>query len=221
METKNLNHIWSKLGLAAVGKPALIGLAAIVIMVAVFAGRIVIDAATATEIPIDRSIVEDDRVMLEQSNESSPSTVTTELYVHVSGAVKNPGLVIVAEGSRVVDAVEAAGGFSKNADEESVNLARKVADGEHIQVFKIGEEVAVNAGASSEKAITGNYQDHVNINSASEQELQSLPGIGPATASKIIDYRNSNGPFSQIDELKNVSGIGDKKFESIEDLICV
>ena len=217
MELTNWKTIGAKLGLATLGRPALIGLAAIMVMVAAFAGRIIIDAATATEIPLEHEQVGS----AEAENESMGSIVTSDVYVHVSGAVKEPGLVKLAEGSRVADAVDAAGGMTKKADEESINLARIVNDGEHIQVSEIGSTTTAETPAPSAQSELQNQTGLININNATEQELQNLPGIGPATASKIVEYRTSYGPFSQIEDITNVSGIGEKKFESIAGLICV
>ena len=221
MELTNWKSIRAKLGLATIGRPALIGLAAIVVMVAVFAGRIVIDAATATEITIQHDAAESEVNLSEELDEDTASASPDYIFVHVSGAVKDPGLVKLSYGSRVADAIEAAGGFSKKADDGSINLARKLEDGEHIQVFEVGKQTESFIDEFPEETSDSYQPNSVNINSATEQELQSLPGIGPATASKIIEYRNTNGPFSKIDELKNVSGIGDKKFESIASMICI
>ena len=140
------------------------------------------------------------------------------MYVHVSGAVQEPGLYELPEGSRIAAAVEAAGGFSEDAATDGVNLARVLFDGEQIVVPTI-EEAA--AGSTSEGSSTTSSSSLVNINTASASELDTLPGIGPATAEKIIADREANGPFTTIEDLKRVSGIGDKKYENLADLICV
>ena len=217
MELRNFENIGAKLGLAGLEKPVLIGLTAIMVMVAVFAGRIVIDAATATEITLEHEQEES----AQATDESSATQPAATVYVHISGAVKEPGLVMLPEGSRVADAVEAAEGFTKKADEDSINLARIVNDGEHIVVYETGMDNVQDQGNPPVDADSGNEDTYVNINTATEQELQALPGIGPATAAKIVDYRTINGPFSKTEDLTNVSGIGDKKYESIADKICV
>jgi competence protein ComEA len=148
--------------------------------------------------------------------------------VYVVGAVKKPGVYELAVGSRVNDAVKEAGGMTKKADISAVNLARVVADGEQITIPEMGEaarcdEPADNAQTMSTRntssAITADGK--VNINSASSEELQALPGIGEATASKIIASRETEGPFSSTEDLKRVSGIGEKKYAALADLITV
>lgn len=130
--------------------------------------------------------------------------VPTEITVHVTGEVKEPGLYSLDEGARVADAVEAAGGFTKDANPASVNLARGLRDGNQVQVFK--------RGASDQR---------ININTAPAWLLDTLEGIGPAIAEKIIEYRYQNGPFESVDDLKNVKGIGDSLLEKIRDKITV
>lgn len=156
------------------------------------------------------------------------------IMVHITGEVKNWGVIELPQGSRIIDAVNKAGGFTDDADVEAVNLAYVLSDG--IKVYipskneeKIGEfttEEYITAD-SGDNVITGGEKmeekknDLVNINKATQTELETLPGIGPSTALKIISYRNENGVFLSIEDIKNVSGIGDSKFESIRDLICV
>lgn len=119
--------------------------------------------------------------------------------VHVAGAVKSPGLYELPLGSRVAEAVEAAGGVTKKSAADSVNLARELIDGEQILV-----------GASGSSAQAG-----ISINSSSATQLEELPGIGPVLAERIVTHRTSNGPFTSIDQLGNVSGIGDSVLEQI------
>lgn len=154
------------------------------------------------------------------------------ICVHVSGCVANPGICYLNEGARVADAIEAVGGMTADAAAGSLNLARVVADGEQIDVMSMQEAAAaVEAGAAAQAAVSqgsaslgggstpGNGK--VNINTATSQELQTLSGIGESKAGKIIAYREANGAFSSVDELTNVSGIGDKTLESIRDAICI
>lgn len=134
------------------------------------------------------------------SDESAGSTGS--LLVHVAGSVKSPGLYQVPLGSRVADAIEAAGGVSKKSASDSVNLAREVVDGEQIVV-------GVKNGVT---------QSGISINNSSASELEELPGVGPVLAERIISYRNSNGPFQSVDQLGEVSGIGDSILEQIRTL---
>lgn len=164
------------------------------------------------------------------SESSSQDESAGSVVVYVTGAVAKSGVYSFANGARVKDAVDAAGGFSKKADASSLNLARPLVDGEQIQVLtrKQAKQAAGTAGASAAaSATTGSAASgasatgKVNINTASAEELKSLNGIGDATAQKIIAYREASGPFSKTEDLKNVSGIGDKKYAAIADMICV
>lgn len=154
------------------------------------------------------------------------------IIVHVTGAVNNEGIVEIKEGARVADAIKKAGGHTNEADLSKINLAYVLEDGQKIYVPYIGEE---NDSENKKTYISDNYgddnniegssnevgSDKVNINTANQTELETLPGVGTATASKIINYRNQNGKFKSIDDLKNVKGIGDSKFESIKENICI
>jgi competence protein ComEA len=141
---------------------------------------------------------------------SAPSTV---VLVHVLGSVVQPGLYELTDGSRSVDAIAAAGGFLDTADKASLNLARPVSDGEQLYVPAIGEAPPPMANGSA--------SDKVNLNTADEAALDTLPRVGPATASRIIQWRESNGRFSAIEDLLNVPGIGEKTFDGLKDLVTV
>ena len=140
------------------------------------------------------------------------------LYVHVLGAVERPGVYQFRDGDRVVDAIAAAGGFSPVADQQTVNLARFLSDGEQIVVAVQG---AVPPAAGSAPGVPGAPAGKININTASVAELDTLPRLGPAMAERIIAWRETNGRFSNIDDLLNVPGIGAKTFESLKDLVTV
>lgn len=150
------------------------------------------------------------------------------VIIHISGAVKNPGVYQLKSTDRVVDAVKIAGGITERANPDAINLAALLKDGQKIIIpYKISNQVTVESDKNISKNIEEVYSssssssDQININTADDHTLQSLPGIGPVLSQKIIDYRNLNGLFEVIDDIKDVSGIGEKKFEGIKDLICV
>ena len=140
-----------------------------------------------------------------------------EVFVHVSGAVAEPGLYVLAEGTRVLDAIAAAGGFAKDADEAAVNLARPLSDGEQLFVGTAGE--AAPSGAPRAAVAPGDGR--VNLNTAGMDELDTLPRIGPAMAQRILDWRESNGRFTSVEDLLAVPGIGDKMLEALRDLVTI
>lgn len=144
---------------------------------------------------------------------------TTPLLVHVLGAVVKPGLVELAAGSRVVDAVAAAGGFTAEADPAGVNLARPVVDGEQLVVLALGQAPPVaSGGAPGSAAQAGDGMVH--LNTADLAALDTLPRIGPALAQRIIDWRDANGPFTSVDQLREVTGIGDATFAGLVDRVA-
>ena len=152
---------------------------------------------------------------------ASPSAAP-ELVVDVCGAVARPGVYHLADGARVCDLIAAAGGVVSGAEMAAVNLAAKLSDGQQVVVPKKGQ-VAVGAapGAGGAPPAAGVPAAPVNLNTATAEQLDALPGVGPATAQKIIDYRTANGSFHSVDDLKNVSGIGDAKFQALKDLVTV
>lgn len=135
------------------------------------------------------------------------------VYVHVSGAVREPGLYRVPPGSRVLDAIAAAGGFADDADQAAVNLARPVSDGEQLHLPTPAE--AEKAGGA---AVDGGAVD---VNRADASALETLPGIGPALAARIVAWREEHGPFGSVDDLLAVAGIGDKVLAGLRDLVRV
>ena len=142
------------------------------------------------------------------------------IFVHVEGAVATPGLLELSEGSRVYDAIQAAGGFAEDARHDAVNLARVLTDGEQIIVPSTQSDGGSDA-APATAASAGTAAGKVNINTADVATLDTLPGIGASTAAKIVADREANGPFKTIEDLKRVSGIGDKKFSQLEGCITV
>lgn len=151
--------------------------------------------------------------------------VAGELWVHVAGSVVNPGVYALAPGSRVKDAVGAAGGPSADAEISAVNLAAEIADGEQVFVPSRNDPAATGATSPSPGSSGGNGQksgsQKVNINKADAAQLDTLPGIGPSTAEKIIAFRVTNGPFKSVEELQRVDGIGDAKFKQLAQHVTV
>ena len=143
-----------------------------------------------------------------------------KIKVYITGAVRYPGVIEVKEGCRLIDVIELAGGISDDADTTRINLALKVEDEGMYLIPKIGEEID-NGGFTNVLGDFSQGTDKIDINKASQEELETLYGIGPAKAKAIIDYREENGPFKQIEDLKNVSGIGAKTFEKLKDSIIV
>lgn len=159
-----------------------------------------------------------------------PAPTKEPIAVHVIGAVPRPGLYEFAKGARVQDAIDAAGGLLASANIGAINLAAPLEDGQQLNIpYKTGQEPAANdnnanslvlPGSTEEPANTSqDNKDLININTASAEELDSLPGIGPTLAQRIIAYREENGPFQTIEDIVNVSGIGSSTFENIKDLI--
>lgn len=135
--------------------------------------------------------------------------------MHVLGEVVRPGLVELAPGARVVDAIAAAGGFTQAADRGTVNLARPVADGEQLNVHAVGAAPAAAGGGG------GASDGLVHLNSAGLADLDTLPRIGPTIAQRILDWREKHGPFTSIDQLRDIPGIGDALFAGVVDRVAL
>jgi competence protein ComEA len=151
---------------------------------------------------------------------STVAPKSTAMVVHVAGAVASPGVYTVAPSARVTDAVSAAGGVVAEADPNAINLAAPLHDGERVYVPKVGETVAV-----AQIDGTGGGPDvpagPVNVNSATAEQLDVLPGVGPATAAAIVAHRRQHGPFSSVDQLGDVRGIGPAKLEALRGLVTL
>jgi competence protein ComEA len=150
--------------------------------------------------------------------ETTTTVAATTVVVHIAGAVLTPGVVELPVGSRVADGVAAAGGALVDADLAGVNLAALLLDGQQIYVPVVGEQpplTVVVAGGSVTSVVVG----PIDLNRASASELDQLPGVGPATAAAIVAHRDTNGPFSSVDDLEAVRGIGPAKVESLRPLV--
>ncbi len=167
--------------------------------------------------------------IVEESEETEVEQKNETIKVHITGAVKKSGIVEIEEKSRIGDAIEAAGGITEDANLTDVNLAYVVQDGQKICIPSIDEKqntitedtvVSAEAGYGVIEVHT-EYNTLVNINKANVTELMIIPGIGEATAAKIIEYRKTNGNFKKIEDIKKVSGIGDSKYNTIKEYITV
>lgn len=167
-----------------------------------------------------------------EDNKSEKDVGVKEITVYISGQVAKEGVVTLSSDKRLADAVEKLGGLTKNADTNNINLAMKLEDEKHYIIPKEGEVIQNNSDStqvtsnkdnnSSNNATQSDSQgSKININTADLKQLDNIPGVGEATANKILSYRDENGEFKSIEEIKNVNGIGDKKFENMKDLICV
>ena len=141
------------------------------------------------------------------------------IVVDISGAVKNPGIVITLEGTRLYEIFSEVGGLTEDACLDSVNQAAFLQDQQKIYIPN--KEEGKNSGIYNCQGPSNSYASLININSASSEALQTLNGVGPVTAQKIIDFRPKNGPFKKIEQLMDVSGIGQKTYDSLKDYITV
>ena len=167
---------------------------------------------------------EDIKLIREGAIRESPVQIDSKVYIDISGAVVNPGVYELKEGDRVIDVLKVCGGLSVEADrpwvDQNINRARPLKDGEKIYIPSVQdvrskiEDLRIETGQ-----VLSNQTSLVNINRATVAELDRLPGVGPAIAQRIIDYRQEKGGFVSVEEIKLVSGIGDKMFENIKDLI--
>ena len=165
--------------------------------------------------------------MSRESPSSDSAEAQTELKVYVSGAVRNPGVYTLRQDDRLQDAVEAAGGFTSEATPESVNLAMRVRDEEHYHIPRVGEtpppsgSLATLDARGTASTATSAASGLIDLNVASVDQLDTLPGIGQALATAIVTFREEHGPFESIEEITNVSRIGPATFEKIRDLVTV
>ena len=187
------------------------------------------ESENSSEIILNNDI---NQIQNEQVNEKIGIINEKEkVVIHVVGEVNSPGVVTLEEGARIIDAINAAGGKTEEADLSKINLAYVVEDGTQIYIPRINEnlnQVELISTEAGQSVVINNSNINeeenntkVNINTANKEKLETLPGIGETTAQKIIDYREQNGKFTKIEDLQNVSGIGEAKFNSLKDKITV
>jgi len=180
--------------------------------------------------------IEQQKIDNNENNVDSNKNDNLNIIVHISGAVNKEGVIELKENSRIADAIEKAGGLKDNACMDEINLAYKLEDGMKIYIPTIEEQKNENIKEESNNYIEKNnivgdtntnsnkqskQTTKVNINKATQTELEALPGIGPSIALKIVNYRKENGKFKSIEDLKQVNGIGDSKFNKIKNLITI
>lgn len=178
---------------------------------------------------------QDSQVIQENQSKTeaeSPSN-QNQIYIHIIGEVNNQGVIILEKGQRIIDAIEKAGGITKKADLSKVNLAYVLSDGQKVRIPSVDDKenveyVTQNSGNNT--LIEGGNQGasninlgggKVNINTATQTELETLTGIGPSLAARIIEYRGQNGKFKKVEELRNVKGIGQSKYDGIKEEVVV
>lgn len=184
-------------------------------------------AALSQEVTSSASSAEEETEKVESKTKTDEEG-SEQVTVDIKGAVKNPGVYELKAGARVHEAIQKAGGLTADAEAKSINQAQKLSDEAVVYVAKIGEEGADvtqtgqhQTNASNSAGIGSGKSDKVNLNKATEAELQTISGIGQKRASDIIAYRESNGSFKSVDDLKKVSGIGDKTLEKLKEYVTV
>lgn len=197
--------------------------------------NILIDGAENINIEDDEELNKSANFVDNKVAESNETVEIKEtIVIHITGEVKKEGVIYLEKGARIVDAIKEAGGETKNADLSQVNLAYELQDGQKIYIPNKNEKISQYIIGINGKTIdsngtnTGNESTNsnkegakVNINTATQNELDGLPGIGPALAQRIIDFREENGNFKSIEDIQNVKGIGNSKFDEIKDKIVV
>ena len=218
-------------------KKIIISVILIIILITAFLIYIFITNEEYSSMDLEATVVEKSENIVESEGKNTSENVNNnqvtedkeEIAVHITGEVKKQGIIYLEKGSRVADAIKKAGGETKNADLSQINLAYILQDGQKIYVPNKNEEISQyiteksgNNDTEENTTSNSNKEDKkVNINTANQSELDQLPGIGPSIAQKIIEYREENGNFKNIQELQNVKGIGNAKYEEIKDNVTV
>ena len=212
-------------------KKKIISIALVIALIIGFIIYMVINNQNDNEINFEELVTNQNNEENEQAGKDSENNTQEEtkkeIVVHITGEVKKEGVVYLEEGSRVVDAIKKAGGETKEADLSQVNLAYVLQDGQKIYIPNKNEKISAytseNMGENIEQNNTTTKKKgaKVNINTAGVEELDQLPGIGPAIAQRIIDYRKEHGECKKVEDVQEVKGIGDAKFSEIKDSITV
>ena len=217
-------------------KKIIISIISIIILVILFIVYLILnnheDNVLNWEEEIVMQNIQSEEIQENDISESSNEVVEeAKIVIHITGEVKKEGILYLEEGARIADAIKKAGGETEEADLTQVNLAYKLQDGQKIYIPNKNEKVSTyitdNSGNNilTEGNNTQNGEkggnEKVNINTANQSELDSLPGIGPSLAQRIIDYREENGAFKSIEELQNVKGIGNAKYEDIKNDVTI
>lgn len=192
-------------------KKKIIGSAVILIILSLFLIVVYVNSKPIDDVSNNKEEIFREQSAAGNTMEQSSSDIT----VYINGEVKNPGVYKLKQDSRVQDLVKACGGFTNEANSYKLNLAKKLKDEDYIYVDKKSD----NENLQLQNGLQGETSENakININTATKEELKTIPGIGDVTAQKIIDYREQNGGFSSIEDLKNVDRIGDKTLEKIKD----
>ena len=219
-------------------KKKIISIALVIALIIGFIIYMVINNQNDNEINFEELVTNQNNEENEQAGKDSENNTQEEtkkeIVVHITGEVKKEGVIYLKKGARIVDAIKEAGGETKEADLSQVNLAYELQDGQKIYIPNKNEKVSQyiistngetidsnGANTGNESTSTSKEGAKVNINTATQNELDGLPGIGPALAQRIIDLREENGNFKSIEDIQNVKGIGDSKFDEIKDKIVV
>ena len=195
-------------------KKKIIGSAVILIILSLFLIIFYVNSKSVNDISSSK-----EDIFKEQSNDSVVEQSSNNIIVYINGEVKSPGVYKLEQDSRVGDLIKACGGFTNEANSYKLNLAKKLKDEDYIYVDKKldNENLQLQNGMQGET--TENVK--ININSATKEELKTIPGIGDVMAQKIIDYREQNGSFSSVEDSKNIDRIGDKTLEKIKDKVDI
>ena len=202
-------------------KPIIIGALVLIIMLIVIIVYIGMQTKEYTNYEQLEISSEESKVQEEEQ------TAITTIKVHIAGSVVTEGIVELEEGARIADAIQSAGGTTADANMQKINLAHKLQDGQKIYIPNLNEDetAIIENGGITESATasrtTINSTGKININTATQTELELVTGVGPSTATKIIEYREENGKFQTVEDIKNVPGIGDSKYESMKEQITV
>ncbi|MCK2028292.1 ComEA family DNA-binding protein [Microbacterium sp. KSW4-6] len=199
--------------------------AAVVLALVVLSAAVGLGILRGQAAPVETVSIGDESIGDESTGATAAAGATApggELYVHVLGAVEKPGLYVLAIDARIVDALAAAGGTTEEADLAAINLARIVTDGEQVVVPVVGATVPEpGSGTAPGSGSTAPGDDRIDLNSADQAALETLPRIGPALAERIISWRDENGRFQTVDDLLAVPGIGEKLLEGLRDGVRV